>query len=270
MKTQAEQISVLADMHDNPYQPPTESPQFYTDDIIGMPVTAIWRTSRRQGAIGCLVVFPMFLVRKLLQLRFPANHATCRVTELPALGDNEIPAEICRSFAPLESACREAGMEHVRSFRPPWIGNKSGMFSIWLDASGELYCNITHIDLQLGSIRKSKTVFACHSRLASGIHLNTAPVRPEDWIPELIPPHQDLVRLAPDTPPAAVIRRHKERLIGRADIVHFNSETLLDEVIRGSQEMFDFLLAKGVYTPLSSAETKRLLSANQRPASAAS
>jgi hypothetical protein len=261
MKTHAEHISVLADMHDNPYQSPTESPQFYTDDITRMPVSAIWRTSRRQGVIGCLMVFPMFLVRKLFKLRFPANHATCRVTELAALADDEIAAEIRGGFAPFETACREAGMEHVRSFRPPWIGNKSGVFSIWLDPSGETYCNITHIDLQLGSMRKSKTVFACHSRLASGVHLHTASVRPEDWIPELIPPHQEFVRLPQETPPSAVIKHHRERLIGRADIVRFNSETLLDEVIRGSQEMFDFLLAKGVYTPLSSAELQRLQSA---------
>src|SRR5438105_1715603 len=124
-------------MHDNPYQPPLESPQYYTDDITTLSVGAIWRFASRQGIVGCLVTFPMFLMRKLLKLRFPANHATCRVTELPAIDEGELPAEIRNELAPLEAACREAGLAHVRTFRAPWIGGKAGVYSLWLDPSGQ-------------------------------------------------------------------------------------------------------------------------------------
>lgn len=253
-------------MHENPYQSPIESPQYYTDDITTLPISAIWRFARRQGVVSCSILFPMFLARKLLKLRFPANHATCRVTELPAIRQEDLPADIQSDLDPLEAACRDAGMEHVRTFRVPWIGGKSGVFSIWLDPSGDVYCNITRINLQLGSIRKSKTVFACHSRLTSGVDLHTAPVAPQDWIPELIPPSQDFAPLPPDTLPAAVIQRHRERVSGLTGIIRFDTKTLIDEVLRASQQMFDFLLAKGIYTPLSSTEVKRLQSATQ-PAS---
>src|SRR5689334_15880851 len=50
-------------MHDNPYQPPLESPQYYTDDITTLPLGAIWRFASRQGIVGSLVTFPMFLMR---------------------------------------------------------------------------------------------------------------------------------------------------------------------------------------------------------------
>lgn len=245
-------------MHDNPYQPPLESPQYYTDDITTLPVGAIWRFTSRQGIVGCLVTFPMFLLRKFFKLRFPANHAACRVTELPAIAEDELPAEIRNELAPLESACRDAGLAHVRTFRAPWIGGKSGVFSLWLDPNGVMYCNLTRIHLRLGSIERSKTVLGCHSRLASGVFLHTAAVAPRDWIPELVPPNHDLLCLSPDTSPADVIQRHRQRLAGMEGIVTFNRETLIQEMIKASHETFDYLVAKGIYAPLSSSEVKRL------------
>jgi hypothetical protein len=184
------------------------------------------------------------------------------VTELPAIAEEELPAEIRNELAPLEAACREAGLAHVRTFRAPWIGGKSGVYSLWLNPSGEMYCNITRIHLQLGSLRRSKTVLGCHSRLASGVFLHTAAVAPQDWIPELIPPNHDFLRLPPDTQPATTIQRHWERIAGLSGVVQFNRETLADETIRAAHELFDYLVAKGIYTPLSSSEVKRLQGAS--------
>jgi hypothetical protein len=181
-----------------------------------------------------------------------------RIVTLSPILDEELPSDIRDAFAPFEAACRAYEMEHVLSFRPPWIGGRSAVFSFWLDPSGKVFCNITRIDMKLGSFSKTATVFACHSRLDSGVEMHTSPVAPENWIPELVPPNQDLEPLAPETEPANVIDRHIRRIADRSGIIQFTSKTLLDEIVRGSQEHFDYLVAKGVYTPLSVAEVQRL------------
>lgn len=83
---------------------------------------------------------------------------------------------------------------------------------------------------------------------------------PEDWIPELVPPGKDLMPLPPDAQPSEVIDRHLDRIASRTDVVPFNEASLLNEIVRGSQEQFDYLVAKGFYGPLSEAETQRLIS----------
>jgi hypothetical protein len=252
-------------MVENPYQPPSDTqPQFYTDDVTSMPVTAIWRVSRRQGLIGCVILFPCLLVRKAFKLRYPANHGMSRVVTLSSLRDDELPIGVHDAFAPFEAVCRGHGMRHILSFRPPWIGGKSAVFSMWLDPSGEFYCNITQIDVRLGAFRQSSTIFACHSLLDSGAELHTSAMAPENWIPELIRPHQEMEALAPDAQPIEVIECHIKRIADRSGLIRFTNETLLEEIIRGSQEQFDFMVDKGIYTPLTVAEIQRLESVRRR------
>jgi hypothetical protein len=169
--------------------------QFYTDDITLMPAAAIWRAARRQSLLSCLLLFPYFMARKVLRLRHRANHGIPRVTELPAVPDEHIPAEIIHAFAPFTEACNQNRMEHVQYVRSPCIGNRTVFTSIWLDPTGTIYCNMTWIDTRLGNHQFTKTVFGCHSWLKSDVELHTAPMAPEDWIPEIIPPGHDFMKL---------------------------------------------------------------------------
>jgi hypothetical protein len=108
---------------------------------------------------------------------------------------------------------------------------------------------------------KTNVFFACHSWLESGIELGTSGVADEDWIPEMIPPDHDFLKLPLDTGLADVIARHRERIASRTDVRRFEPASLMREIVRQSQAMFDFLLASGFYAPLTRVETERLLSA---------
>jgi hypothetical protein len=254
-------------MHDNPYEPPTASselPQFYTDDITLMPPAVIWRTVRRQSLVGCVLLFPYFAARKLLRLRHRANHGTARVTALPLLPEEQIPKDVGLAFKPFMEVCKACQMDPVQYIRSPCIGNKTSFSSIWLDPTGRTYANMTWIDIQLGGLRRTKTVFACHSWLQSGVELHTAPMAPEDWIPEIVPPNQDILALAADTSPSQVIDRHRERIAARSDVCVFDEESLRQAILRSSQEIFDYMVARGIYSPLTKAETERLAVAQQR------
>ena len=252
-------------MDDNPYKAPASawsSAEFYTDDITLMPIIAIWRALRGQPLFGRVLAFLYILARKALGKRFPANHGTRRPTELTSVPPDEIPGDIRAALAPFDDACTARTMKHLGYFRPQWIGNKRGLVSLWLDPTGATSCSITWIDMRLGSFRKTKVVFACHSTLASGVELHTGPVAPEDWIPEVVPPNQELMRLPVDVQPSHVIERHRERLANRSDVVCFNVDSLLTETVRRSQDLFDYLVAKRIYTPLTVEEAERLSATN--------
>jgi len=149
-------------------------------------------------------------------------------------------------------------MKHVGVFRPEWIGNKSGLFSIWLDAPGMVYCTATWIELRLGEHRRTRVVFSGHSELASGVELHTGPLAPEDYIPEMIPPDQELLPLPVDTKPSDVIGRHRERIAARRDLVCFDAVSLMTNMTRRSQRLFDYLVTRGFYSPLTIEEVERL------------
>jgi hypothetical protein len=238
-------------------------PQFYTDDITLMPTTAIWSIIRRQSLFGCAVLLPYFLTRKLLRLRHRANYGTSRPTQLPAVPLEELPTDVTQAFSSFSEVCKARQMEHVRCVRSPYIGNKTAFTSFWLDQTGMTYSNVTWIDIRLGAMQKTKTVFACHSWLQSGVELHTAPVAPVDWILELIPPNQDMVVLPPETQPSDVIEAHRNRISSHSDVRSFDTDSLLREVLRSAQERFDFMITKGIYSPLSQTETEHLMSANQ-------
>src|SRR5262245_51337715 len=95
----------------NPYQSPREESVYFTDDITTLPVSYVWKVVCRMGVGGVLFFFPIVLFRKLLGLRFPANHATRRLTEFSSVRVDGVPVEFREYFAPMEAACRAAGME---------------------------------------------------------------------------------------------------------------------------------------------------------------
>jgi hypothetical protein len=235
-------------------------PQFYTGDITLMPVAVIWRMVARQSILRRCLLFSYFLGRKALKLRHVACQGSCRPTHIPSIPDEQVPDEVNEAFIPFVEVCSANHMKRVRCIRSPCIGNKTSFTSIWLDPTGKVYCSITWIDLRLGALRKTKTLLACHTWLDSGVELSTAQVTPEEWIPELIPPRHDIMPLAADTQPSDVIDCHYERIANRSDIVRMDEDLLLKRILRGSQEVFDHMVSKGVYSPLTDAETQQLLS----------
>ncbi len=118
-----------------------DSVQYYRGRYHDFAILAIWRMVRRQGLAFCAISFPFLLLRKALRWRFRAFHGTRRPNELPPIVDPKSLAQARRDFSVYESTCLEYGMEHVRTFRPPWIGGKSGVFAAWLHPAGEFYCN---------------------------------------------------------------------------------------------------------------------------------
>lgn len=247
-------------MRDNPYQSPDMSPKFYTDDITLLPITAIWRTVRRQTILAQAFLFPCFLVRKMLKLRYPANHGTCRPTELHPVGDVQLPPVVRDAFAPYQEACSAQGMNPMGCFQPPWIGNRTAFSSIWLDRTGKTYVTIIWIHIRLGALQNTNTVFACHSQLLSGVELHTVPVAPQNWTPEIIPSNQHLLRLDEGVQPLSVIDCHNKRIANRSDVIHYDESSLPEQIIRNAQDLFDFMVAKGFYSPLSAVEVENLMS----------
>lgn len=250
----------MVESHENPYQCTPDTLQYYRDDVTTFPTQAIWRFCRQRGVIFCAIVFPSLLLRKLLGWRLKAFHGTSRLNELPPMIDAGALARVRDEFAPYETVCREYAMEHVRTFQPPWIGGKKGVFAVWLHPHGEFSCNVTCIDLRLGAQHRRQIVFSCHSSLESGLRLHTSALSPEDWIPELVPPNDEMFRLKPYTSPAEVIEAHLQRISGRTGIIKRNAESLMASIVQESQEQFDFLVGKGIYIPLSSQDARRLLS----------
>lgn len=250
----------MVQLHENPYQCKPDSVQYYRDDITTLPTSAIWRMARRQGLAFCAISFPFLLLRKALGWRFKAFQGTRRPNELPPMVDSESLAQARRDFSVYENTCLEYGLELVRTFRPPWIGGKSGVFAVWLHPEGEFYCNITRIDVRLGNQHRRQIVFSCHTSLESGLVLHTSPLSPEEWIPELVPPNDEMLALRPDSSPDEVIEAHLQRIGGRTGIIRKTAELLMPSIVQESQDHFDFLVAKGIYVPLSSQDAQRLLS----------
>ena len=79
----------------------------------------------------------------------------------------------------------------------------------------------------------------------------------------MLPPNQDVLSLEVGAEPSHVIDRHNERIANRSDVRRFNEDSVLDEIVHGSQMQFDFLVGKGLYTPLSGEETNRLVSISE-------
>jgi hypothetical protein len=242
----------------NPYQSPPQASGYYAEDVTALPVSRLWHMAKGLGVVGVLIVLPIFLFRRIFHLPFAVNHATRRITNLSEIREAEVPVELRESFAPFEEACRKAGMAPAIHVRPPWIGGKWGFFSAWLDSSGQVHASIAAVHLRMGQMQRSKIMFSCHSRLKSGTDLHTAAPAPKDWIPEMVPPGCEPLILDETTPPEEVIARHRARISHGADVVSFTNETLEGEIIRSTDTLFDFLIAKRIYVPVSLAEVDRL------------
>ena len=248
-------------MNANPYATSDQSETaYFTDDITLLPLSAIWRICRRLGLTGWVLVFPLFTVRKLLGWTYPANHATCRPDGLNFIAPHELSADEASGLANLEDACRALGMQPLGIFRPPWIGRKSGVFELWLHPSRRLYCNLAYISLSLGKFHKSKAIFACHSKLATGLELHTSSMDPEDWIPELIPPGHDLAPLPAGLAPAEVIEHHLARIADQGEVLELDGDAACRLIVESTQRQIDFSWDRGFLRRIGESELAELRS----------
>lgn len=125
----------MVQSHENPYQCTPDSVQ-YSGTIsraCQLRPSGEWHVGKDWLSA---ISFPFLLLRKALGWRFKAFHGTRRPNELPPMVDSGT-AQARRDFSVYENTCLEYGMEHVRTFRPPWIGGKSGVFAVWLHPDGE-------------------------------------------------------------------------------------------------------------------------------------
>jgi hypothetical protein len=231
---------------------------YYRDDVTLLPIAAIWRLSWRLPLFVSLPVFTLFLIRKLLGWRFAATSGTPRPDRLPEIDEEEVPARIRDELEPALHACRAAGFEVMFWIRPNYIGGKQGFMCYLLHEQGQVFATPFWLRVTVRGQTRTNVVFSCHSCRADGVDLHTGTLAEEHWIPEMIPPDVEFMRLPIDTPPGTVILQHQRRFMGGADLIRFDRASLAAKVVHDAQRVIDFLVEKGIYMPVSEPEVERL------------
>lgn len=231
--------------------------EYHTSDLTLMPVSMLWRYIWRANPRHAVPLFAFFGLRKLLGWRFRATYGVPRGT--PArIGPDELPDAVRDAMTPSLQACRDAGFQPFFFVKPEHVGWRQGYSVFLLDPQGKTAASIVWLRMRVGSATAERLVFACHSTRDDGGELDTGALPNVDWHPEMIPPERDFFRLPGDTPPAAVIEAHRDRLRNRHDIVRFDCDSLWDHTEQQVQRLFDFMAARGFYIRLSAAEVDRL------------
>lgn len=232
---------------------------YYTDCITQMPVSFIWRTLRRSfPMLPALPAFLHILIRKMLRWRFAATYGVCYIDRIVELNEDRVPNEVHKAFASYTNICDKTGFRHQFIFQGPNIGQKETYSAMFLHESGVIWLNVAWIHIRLGTADRVQVVFACHSKRASGAQLHTSAMAPENWIPQMVPPNHEFLKLPVNSEPGAVVAAHLRRIEGIDDLLRFSVESLTDELVRGNHETIDFCLAKGFYTELTPREVHRL------------
>ncbi|MBI1247425.1 hypothetical protein GC197_06205 [bacterium] len=241
----------------NPYESPGDT-AYYTNDLTALPYNFIWRIAWRQGIFGALVLFPIFAIRKLLGLHMPATYATWRLEELELLDESELPRRVLKGLEPFDEICRGCGLRHLGYIVSNRIGWRKEVSSYWLSMDGASFYNATYIFIKVGTMQMEKHVFSCHSKLESGTEIHTGQLDPKDYIPEMVPPGQELESLSPDSTPTQLIEHHNHRIADYSDVVHFTLEALPEHLLHGARKMFEFMVTKGFYVRVPAARVDEL------------
>ncbi len=236
----------------------TQPRTYYTDDITLVPNYAIWRTLRRGSFLMALPMFAYFSLRKLLRWRYSANYAVARPDLIPKVSQESVPAEVLNALMPTVETCEAAGFSVITWARGEHIGNKQSYSVLMRHETGLVAAMAVWFRIQLGQQINQRVVFGCHSFDESGVQLSTGVVADHDWISEMIPPNQHTFRLAAATSDATVIEAHLDNVAARADLMEFDSESLEQQLLVKSQELFDHMIERGFYVPITTAELKRL------------
>jgi hypothetical protein len=232
---------------------------YYADNVVAMPIAALWRASLSAAPLFCLPLFLYFLFRKMVGWRFPAHYGIASPVAHEELRAAEIPREVHEAYARYTDAVFHAGCRFLFFLRSHFIGAREGYSAVYLHESGLVWVALAWIHFWIGSRDRSRVVFACHSRRRSGIRLHTGPVPEESRLPQLVPPMDEMLYLPMHTSTEEVIAEHLCRLKGEKDLVRFDAETLRQELVQSAQDIIDFQVSKGYYIELTAAEVNRLI-----------
>jgi hypothetical protein len=224
----------------------------------------IWRTVWRTSPVLCVPLFLYFGARKLLGWRPRATFGAARVESLPTVLPDLVPDNVLTEISPYLRACAGAGFSLAFYLKGNYIGSRRGYSAVFLNRSGSVCATVVWLRLWGGSFTKTSVVFACHTCLADGVELSTGPLDDKHWNPELVPPDQQLMRLPIGTPPEEVIDLHSQRIDSLGNVVRFDQESLANHVVTKAQKLFDFMVAKGIYVPITDREVQRLSATPRR------
>ncbi len=231
---------------------------YYTDDITLVPIYAIWRTLRRSSFVTAVPLICYFLLRKALRWRYRANYATARPEAIPKVAKELVPTDVVGKLTPVIETCLELGFSEFAWTHPEDIGHKES-YSVGLLHETSLVVAIgVWFRITLGDQVQERVVFGCHSFDESGMQLSTGVVADHDWIPEMVPPNQQPLRLPVTSNDHDIIEAHFDRVASRSDLVEFDSESLEQQLLATAQALFDHAVERGFYVPITVAEFEQL------------
>jgi hypothetical protein len=222
--------------------------------------SSIWRRCWQLYGLAGPLVFVHFAVRKLLRLRRTVYWGFPRPEHIDPLPATALPFVVRKEFEPAERACQAAGMRHIYYTRAPHIGGAQRYAAAYLSVDGTFYTGIVWNHFVFKGQTRASTVFACHTPLTGGRRLHTSAVPRKYLDTDVISPDHEMLRLPPDIPPEEVIARHIERVHQASGVVRLREDNLIRFVLDDVQQLFDWMVEKGLYVPLTEQEVARLTS----------
>jgi hypothetical protein len=233
---------------------------YYTYDPIQLPFASLWRLCWRLYWFAAPLVFLYLALRKLLRLRRAAYWGSPRPERIDPLAATALPFIVRNEFEPAERACQAAGMRHVYYTTQPRIGGKEAYAATYLSADGAFYAGIVWTRFSYRGQTQATTVFACHTRLGGGGQFHTSAMPAPHLTADIIPPDHEILRMPPGTSPEEVITRHIERVHEASGVLRLREDNLVRLVLDDAQQLFDRMVEKGHYVPLTEKEVARLTS----------
>lgn len=246
-----------------PHAPVDAPVPYYTVNSLAVSYHALWRQANPTWAPGGWRRFLKAAGRKLVRWPEAAEYGLCRETDLPDHPAKQVPAALLSLWDAHHRALREAGLEHVQYHRTPWIGGMTPYSSIWRDPEGAIFVNVSTVWRPQLPTAEQQIVFACHSWLASGELWHTLPGVSDEYDRITRRVIDRSCFLAPETLPEYVLRKHRERIAGRSDVVRHDPVMLARARLENLQSQFDYLVANRVYRPLTIEEAAHLRAETQ-------
>jgi hypothetical protein len=235
-----------------------DNTRYYSDDISLLPPRAIWRLLRRHPHwIQRLPLFIYFIGCKIAGSKNPV-YGLPRPAALVEVEWSSLPAEAQQACEATASACREAGFHPVTYLHSQAIGSRRGYSAVWLHSQGQMYATSIWFEIRRAGQLRSKAVFGCHSVRTNAQILNCGSIAPNDWIPELIPPNHNILNIWPEASPVKIIESHRNRIRCEFDLQQLNEDTVRQQVLVSSQQLFDYVITKGICAPLTQSEIERI------------
>jgi hypothetical protein len=233
---------------------------YYTDDLTRVPLALLFRLTWKNP-----LAFVYVAIRRLLKMPFTANIGTARVDSLGELESlcelewEQIPNEARREMETRVADFARHGLPISFCAKGADIGNKRSYGVTLIDRTGGVYATLTWFQIRVGTLERTGTVAACHSRLTDGRGIHTS-AGGESALRHryLLPPGEVVEILPSDTATSALLVRHQERLTGLGAVVDMSGSMLKAEVLKAHQRIIDRAVEMGQFVPLGPEDVDRL------------